>query len=336
MNNKLYTVKQSIFKRLFKMDRNKNQENPVLSGLLGFCVGDALGVPVEFQLRDEINKITTMTGYGTHNQPPGTWSDDSSLTFCLAESLIRGYDLNDIKQKMCDWYYYGYWNVNDKLPFDIGRTTFKALSKIKAGINLSEAGEQNEKDNGNGSLMRVLPLAYYLKEKKTKDKIPLIEEVSGITHAHIRSKIACSIYVEFAIQLLNYHSPIIAYEKMKEVIIPYYKNKGHQEELNHFKRILEHDISTYQEHEIKSTGYVVDSLEACLWSFLTTTTFSDAVLKAVNLGEDTDTIGALTGGLAGIYYGVNSIPKRWVRTISRKSDIYDLSNRFCQSLLKNK
>lgn len=332
MNNRLYTVKQSILQKIFNVNRNKQKSNVALSGLLGFCIGDALGVPVEFQSRDEINKVTTMIGYGTHNQPAGTWSDDSSLTFCLTESLIHGYDLNDVKQKMCDWYYFGYWNVNDKLPFDIGRTTFKALSKIKSGIALEEAGEKDEKDNGNGSLMRVLPLAFYLKDKKNEEKFPIIEEVSGITHAHIRSKIACSIYVEFAIQLLNYHPPGEAYERMKEVIIGYYKNKGYEEELNHFERILKQNISTYEECEIKSTGYVIDSLEACLWSFLTTTTFSEAVLKAVNLGEDTDTIGALTGGLAGIFYGENNIPKHWIRTIRKKSGIYDLSDRFYQSL----
>lgn len=332
MNNRLYTVKQSILQKMFGVNRNKQKSNVALSGLLGFCVGDALGVPVEFQSRDEMNKITSMTGYGTHNQPPGTWSDDSSLTFCLTESLIHGYDLNDVKQKMCDWYYFGYWNVNDKLPFDIGRTTFKALSKIKSGIASEEAGEKDENDNGNGSLMRVLPLAFYLKDKKDEEKFPIIEEVSGITHAHIRSKIACSIYVEFAIQLLNYHTSEEAYERMKEVIISYYQNKGCEEELIHFERMLKQNISTYEECEIKSTGYVIDSLEACLWSFLTTTTFSEAVLKAVNLGEDTDTIGALTGGLAGILYGKNNIPKNWIRTIRKKSEIYDLSDRFYQSL----
>lgn len=334
MNNRLYTVKQSILQKIFNVSRNKQKSNVALSGLLGFCIGDALGVPVEFQSRDEINKITTMIGYGTHNQPAGTWSDDSSLTFCLTESLIHGYNLNDIKQKMCDWYYFGYWNVNDKLPFDIGRTTFKALSKIKSGIALEEAGEKDEKDNGNGSLMRVLPLAFYLKDTKDEEKFPIIEEVSGITHAHIRSKIACSIYVEFAIQLIEYHSREKAYAGMKEVILSYYNNKGYEEELKHFERIVKRDIYTYQEHEIKSTGYVVDSLEACLWSLLTTETFSEAVLKAVNLGEDTDTIGALTGGLAGIFYRENNIPKKWIRTISKKTDIYDLANRFYQSLQK--
>ncbi|MCU5282945.1 ADP-ribosylglycohydrolase family protein [Bacillus cereus] len=332
MNNRLYTVKQSILQKLFDVNCNKQKSNVALSGLLGFCIGDALGVPVEFQSRDKMNKITSMTGYGTHNQPPGTWSDDSSLTFCLTESLIHGYDLNDLKQKLCDWYYFGYWNVNDKLPFDIGRTTFKALSKIKSGIASEEAGEKDEKNNGNGSLMRVLPLAFYLKDKKDGEKFPTIEEVSGITHAHVRSKIACSIYVEFAIQLLNYHPPEEAYGRMKEVIIGYYNNKGYEEELNHFDRILKQNIYIYEEREIKSTGYVIDSLEACLWSFLTTTTFSEAVLRAVNLGEDTDTIGALTGGLAGIFYGENNIPKKWIRAISKKSEIYDLSDRFYQSL----
>ncbi|MFF2532480.1 ADP-ribosylglycohydrolase family protein [Brevibacillus sp. NPDC058079] len=140
-----------------------------------------------------------MTGFGTHNQPVGTWSDDSSMTFCLVENLIAGYDIEDLKKLFCNWYYYGHRTHNHNLPFDIGQSTFKALSNIKAGVSKSESGLSSENSNGNGSLMRVLPLAFYLRDAEDESKFTMVEEVSGITHAHMRSKIAFALYVEIAI-----------------------------------------------------------------------------------------------------------------------------------------
>jgi ADP-ribosyl-[dinitrogen reductase] hydrolase len=306
----------------------------VIGGVLGFAVGDALGVPYEFKSRTEVQLVSKMTGYGSHKQPPGSWSDDSSMTFCLMEDLIEGYDIERLKERFCNWYYYGEWTHNNKLPFDIGQSTFKALSKIKAGIVYGETGLVDEKSNGNGSVMRVIPLCYALIHETADIKYPLIEEVSGITHAHIRSKIACSIYVETGIQLLLGNTPFKAYENMKKEIVQYYEGRGVGEELKRFERILKQDISTLQLSDIESSGYVVDSLEASLWSFLTTTNYKEAVLRAVRLGLDTDTIGAMTGGLAGLYYGEQSIPSKWRKIIARKRDIDELSKRFYESLIR--
>lgn len=303
----------------------------IKSALFGLCVGDALGVPVEFLSRHSFQQVTTMVGYGTHNKPPGTWSDDSSMTFCTVESLCKGFDLEDMKQNFCNWIYEGHW-THDGHAFDIGITTSNVLARIKAGTSERESGEKDEYSNGNGSLMRILPFAFYAAHLPHKERFSHIEEASGITHAHIRSKIACSIYIEFAINLLQGETVLEAYQHMKPVIIEHYFKHQNEDELAHFKRVLLEDIFTLKSTEIASSGYVVSTLEAALWCTLTTNSYREAVLKAVNLGDDTDTVGAVTGGLAGILYGFDHIPIHWINTISRKDDIIQLCDQFASSL----
>ena len=309
------------------------KKDRVIGGLVGVCVGDALGVPVEFVSRDKLrlNPIKDMVGYGTHNQPPGTWSDDSSLTLCLAESLCKGFDIHDIANKFIKWLYEGYWTPYGE-TFDIGNTTYIAISRLKSGVNPLDAGPKDEFSNGNGSLMRILPLSFYLEKMKKEEQFEITHKVSRITHGHLRSQMACGIYIQIAINLLKEDPPEIAYKKAKEISLDYYSRKPYVYELKHFDRILKSDIRKLSINSIKSTGYVIDTLEASLWSFLNSKTFKDAVLTAVNLGGDTDTIGAVTGGLAGIYYGYNAIPKDWVKKIARIDEIIELSERLFKAI----
>lgn len=312
-----------------------SEKTRVLGGIYGLCVGDALGVPVEFEERAKLKKypIRDMIGYGTHNQRPGTWSDDSSLTFCLMESLISGYDIDDIGKKLSSWYYNKLWAPYD-IVFDIGVSTRMSLRRLNLGRSPKISGETDEFSNGNGSLMRILPLVFFL-EDYPDDKFQIVEEVSAITHAHIRSKIACSIYIEVASNLLKGLSPYDSYKKMKPVIMEYYKDKGYEDELKHFSRILDDNVYKLKENEVKSGGYVIDTLEAGLWCLLRGKSYEDSVLKAVNLGGDTDTTGAVTGGLAGVYYGYDSIPGKWIMCLARKEDIRDLINRFYDNVYNN-
>jgi ADP-ribosyl-[dinitrogen reductase] hydrolase len=269
-----------------------------------------------------------MIGYGSHNQPPGTWSDDSSLAFCLAESLCDGYDLADIANKFCRWTNEGYWTPHGHV-FDIGIATRNAIARLESGVTPTEAGGADEYSNGNGSLMRILPLAYYVKHLPDPDeKFSIIHEVSSLTHAHPRSQTACGIYIEIALNLLEGSSLKRAYELMKAAVKEYYRHKSpYARELPYFSRILDDDITECTDEEIRSTGYVVHTLEASLWCLLTSTSYQETVLKAVNLGEDTDTTGAVVGGLAGIAYGIEAIPSSWVEQIARKEDIRDLTER---------
>ena len=309
------------------------KKEKVVGGLVGVCVGDALGVPVEFVSRDKLklNPIKDMVGYGTYNQPPGTWSDDSSLTLCLAESLCKGFNIHDIADKFIKWLFEGYWTPYDE-TFDVGNTTYIAISRLKSGIDPLDAGPKDEFSNGNGSLMRILPLSFYVEKMNKEEQFEISHKVSRLTHGHLRSQMACGIYIQIAVNLLKGNSPEVAYEKAKEISLDYYSSEPYLHELRHFDRILKSDIRKLPLDLIKSTGYVIDTLEAALWSFLNSKTFRDAVLTAVNLGGDTDTIGAVAGGLAGIYYGYSAIPESWVKKIARIDEIIELSERLFRTI----
>ncbi len=302
-------------------------ENKVKAGIIGVCIGDALGVPVEFKSRDYLKNfpVTEMQEFGSHNQPKGTWSDDSSLTLCLAEVLTKGYNLEKIGQRFVKWMKYGHWTAHGRL-FDIGVTTQQAIGRLIKGESARFSGNIFEEDNGNGSLMRILPLAFYLKDEENFNNIyQTVKEVSTITHGHFRSVFACFIYVIFTIQLIKGRNKTDAYTYMQEMSLEYAEEQWFSlKEVALFHRILNNDISGYPEEEIRGSGYVLHSLEASLWCFLNTESYSEAVLKAVNLGEDTDTTGAITGGLAGIYYGFENIPQEWVNELARKDDIEKL------------
>jgi len=302
--------------------------NKVLDGLFGVCVGDALGLPVQFAPRSERKKkpVADMTGYGVFNMPPGTWSDDSSLTFCLAESLCHGYDLDDIADQFQKWLYKGHWTPFGQ-AFDIGNSTGRSIRRLKNGVSSTNSGDSDEKSNGNGSLMRILPLVYFLEDAELDERFTITHKVSSITHAHPRSKIACGIYVAMAINILKGESLSSSYTNIKKTVKDYYTSDPYKAELNHFQRILNGDISLLAEAEIGSSGYVVHTLEASIWCLLNFETYRDTVLAAVNLGEDTDTTAAVAGGLAGIYYGFDGIPKEWVDVITKKEKIIDLANR---------
>ncbi|MFY1048113.1 ADP-ribosylglycohydrolase family protein [Chryseobacterium sp. GP-SGM7] len=310
-------------------------ENFVKAGIFGVCIGDALGVPVEFRTREELKRspVTKMRALGSHRQPAGTWSDDSSLTLCLASSLCNGYNLEDMALKFLQWYNTEIWTPHGRV-FDIGIATSQAIHRISKGISPTLCGGISEFDNGNGSLMRVLPLLFYIKNLPIEQRFDKVKEVSSITHGHIRSVLACFIYLEFALEILNKKEKWEAYKAMQKTVREFLNHTPvcSQDEMDKFHRILELKVGEYdvaqlhtlQEEEISSGGYVLHSLEASLWCFLNSESYSEAVLKGVNLGEDTDTTGAITGGIAGIYYGFENIPEEWIEVLVRKDDIENL------------
>lgn len=288
----------------------------IYNGIMGLIVGDALGVPVEFKKRDTY-KITGMTGYGTHNQPPGTWSDDSSMTLATLESIARlkKIDLYDIMRNFYRWLYEGEFTPYGKV-FDVGRTTRCAIDKYVKGTPAEECGGKKITDNGNGALMRILPLAFLNWDFKN------ICNVAGLTHAHGISQKACLLYITAADKILRGMSC----EKILADI--------------HFDSWSEtiglRDPRVLKREDINSTGYVVDTLEAALWSLYNTDNYRDCVLTAVNLGDDTDTVAAVAGGLAGLMYGCGGkrgIPKEWISQIARKEWIKNLCRDFENSVL---
>lgn len=299
------------------------------SALFGLAVGDALGVPAEFKSREELKRhpITDMVGNGSHNVPAGTWSDDSSLAFCLAEALTQEFKLETVAQNFQNWLYHNYWTPLGDV-FDVGIATNKAIANLSKGIEPELAGGANEGDNGNGSLMRILPLAFYITNKTLAERFDIIKAVSSVTHRHIRSVIACFYYVEFALGLLITKDRFAIYKQLKTVVTDHLHTIGiDPSEIQLFDRLLVKNIDWLPEDQIHSSGYVVHTLEASIWCLLKTDSYKQAVLKAVNLGEDTDTTAAVTGGLAGLLYGIDQIPGEWVSKLARREDIEDLAKR---------
>lgn len=305
----------------------------VSGALFGVCVGDALGLPVQFLSREEVRRdpVTGMRGHGTFGLPQGTWSDDSSLTFCLAESLCDGYDIDDIAARFVRWYRDGYWTPFGR-AFDIGNSTSSAMRRLLRGEDPKSSGDTDEMSNGNGSLMRSIPLAFHTASLDIDTRFRIVHEVSAITHAHPRAIAACGIYIQIAVHLLGGANPSQAVDEAKKTVKSVYKKEPFKGELTHFSRILERDISHLSENDIRSGGYAVHSLEAALWCLLNEDSCASTILRAVNLGEDTDTTGAVAGGLAGLYYGYESIPNEWIDALARKKDILDLSRRFAEAV----
>lgn len=302
--------------------------------VIGTAVGDALGVPVEFMSRTHLERypVTNMRAYGTHHQPAGTWSDDSALTFCLVEQIVEGYDLGLLAKRFQRWFFENTWTPHG-VVFDIGIATRNALDRLEKGVPPAQSGEAGEYANGNGSLMRVLPLAFYLRNDPITERFEIVSEVSAITHAHIRSKVACFFLVELGIQLLKGHDKRDAYHRAQHNVRDFVNSiECDNDEKELFVRVFFDDIAQVPAREIYSSGYVIHTLESSLWAFLSTESFEEAVLRAVNLGGDADTTGSVVGGLAGLYYGEQRIPKAWIKTLARSQDISGLAERFAQKI----
>ncbi|GAB3648902.1 ADP-ribosylglycohydrolase family protein [Hymenobacter agri] len=310
------------------------------AALLGLAVGDALGVPVEFAPRAARQKdpVVDMRAYGTHHQPAGTWSDDASLTFCLAETLARpggrhgAPDLADFARRSINWLYQSYWTAHGK-TFDVGNATRAAIDRLQRGIEPTQAGPSSEFDNGNGALMRILPLAFHdvwrAENLDMNAAWTLTENVASVTHGHPRSTLGCFLYLLVARGLLAGLTPADACAAMCELANPWLaqSHKRTAEQASYYQATLNGKLPKLKEAVISSSGYVAHTLEAALWCLLRHDTYAATVLAAVNLGDDTDTTGAVAGGLAGLAYGEAGIPAEWLAVLARRADIENLAER---------
>ena len=299
--------------------------------LLGIAVGDAMGLPYEFLARDEISISSgaLMIGFGSHHQEPGTFSDDSSLTFCTVESLINEFNIDEIAANYIKWKNENYWTATGEI-FDIGKTTAIAIDRIASGISPINSGEKEEFSNGNGSLMRILPLVFTIKDFSIEKRFEYSKQLSGITHAHPRSVMACFYYLEFArLIIAGKRKKIICSQLAIELTSFFNQMDETRAELHHFDRLLKGPfMNSYSVTEIKSTGYVIDTLEAAMYCFIKYNRYEMAIIQAIQLGNDTDTIAAVTGGLAALYFGHHTIPETWLMGLKRKDDIIDLAKRW--------
>lgn len=315
----------------------------IKSLIFGHAIGDALGVPVEFESREELmsTPVEDMRGYGSYPVPAGAWSDDTSMTLCLMDSLVNKgkIDYADIMDRFVRWYKKAEYTPTGVM-FDIGAATRHALlayapdSIIIPKTEPLLCGGNNEYDNGNGSLMRIAPLSVYFYAQHgtlvTSDDMRELHEISMLTHAHPRSLMACGIYLLIAVRLLDNANITKAIGDGLNAAHNYYaRQSDFAAEVKSYERLWNiNEFAAFTADSIKSSGYVVDTLEAALWCLLTTDSYRTCVLKAVNLGDDTDTVGAIAGGLAGLAYGWKNIPQEWKDGILRADFIEDLCRKF--------
>lgn len=309
--------------------------------IMGSVVADALGVPGEFMSRHELSKkpITDMIGGGAHNQLPGTWSDDTSMTLCTMDSLIAcGIDFDDLMQRFSDWLRKASNTAREEV-FDIGGTTRRAIVCYENHTPALDCGETSEYACGNGSLMRIIPTALYLVGQygnRTLDdrSADIIHNTSKCTHAHLRCQMACGIFCSVVFQLccggdlrnatlFGIRSALAYYGKRPDFAVVY----------DEFSNL--DTIQTWEESDVMSTGYVLHTLQAALWCLLNSSGYAECVLKAVNLGEDTDTTAAVAGALAGLWYGAKQIPEGWAQVTAKYEQIQERTKRFYYACLKN-
>lgn len=308
-----------------------SERERIFGGLWGSLVGDALGVPVEFKDRATVqtDPVISMRGYGTHKQPVGTWSDDSSLLLCSADSLVRNeFDTEDMGKRFLAWYREELWTPHGKV-FDAGVTTVEAISRIATGVRAQVAGGDSQYSNGNGSLMRIIPVSLRFSDGSVKQFLDRVHWASSITHRHPRSLMACGLFSLVIRQLLAGTDAATAVKQALDAFRTFYEPDSYWAiELDYFQLLLAGDLNQRPESEIDSSGYVIHTLTASLWCLLTTSCFEECVLKAVNLGGDTDTTGCVAGGLAGVTYGIRAVPSAWIAQLARKGDLDCLFEKF--------
>lgn len=285
--------------------------------LLGLACGDALGTTLEFKPKDSYIPLTDMVGGGPFKLRPGQWTDDTSMMLCLADSLIEmdGIDLDDQIQRYIDWYKHGK-NSSTGLCFDIGNTVRDALERYVVTGN-AQAASTSEYAAGNGSLMRIAPIALFYHGHPELVAMDAAAESSKTTHGEQRCVEACELMTLLIHRLLNVQcipeKQVFLSKAFADFLV--YRPHCHSD----IRLILDGEPFKKTRSQIHGTGFVIASLEAALWCFIRSDSFADGVLLAANLGDDADTTAAIFGQLAGAFYSVTGIPEEWLAVLHWKS-----------------
>ena len=301
----------------------------VKEGILGCAIADALAIPTKGLDRNYLleHPVLKMTPCIRKGLPKGAWGDSTSLMLATTYAITKkGIDYNYIAENCVSWFTSNkYCSVGES--FGIGKTTLKSLIRFTQRQKPAyECGENGFEDNGNSALKMMIPVAYYFNaNKEPKERIyEVIKKVCSITHRNDISICACYIYVHYLMYILNGNNKFSAFKKLKTV--DYSKFNNHT--LEYFSRILVGNVYELDIDEIRSSSFVVDTLECVLWCFIKSDNFKDCVVATTNIGGDTSSIGALTGVIAGIYYGTNKIPKEWIEDVRKKEYLTDISENF--------
>ncbi|ADL52692.1 ADP-ribosylation/Crystallin J1 [Clostridium cellulovorans 743B] len=303
----------------------------IIGGIWGLLVGDAVGVPYEFNNAEILRELLYIDiepprGFAKtyENVETGTWSDDGAQALCLLDSLLsKGkMDINDFAERLLNWYEKGLWAVDNRV-FDIGIQTAEALRAYKRGVSPLNSGMIRPNGKGNGALMRVLPLAIW--HKGTDEQ--LVEDAhlqTLVTHGNRCNGVCCALYCLWARRILNGLEIEEAYIDAVDVLRSIY------EEGSEFRNELEYVIKPDEEPIGKGSGYVVDSLKS-VRMVLKSKTYEEVIINAILLGDDTDTTACIAGGLAGLSYGIKAIPERWLNHMRGKELVDPLIKRLLES-----
>ncbi|TAM54827.1 MAG: ADP-ribosylglycohydrolase family protein [Paraburkholderia sp.] len=296
--------------------------NRLRGGLFGLLIGDALGVPYEFHSAASISTLSTIEMTPPPNferahegVPPGTWSDDGAQTLALLDAILRDreLDLDMFADNLLDWFHRGAFTPDGKV-FDVGLQTQRAFHQLASGVAPAVAGPIDERDNGNGALMRCLPVIMVATSRE--EVIHLARKQSLVTHGHERSQLCCALYCLTAVGILENMSAADAVRAAEDELLERYADIAEEAEL---KIALDGRFDAPQ-----GSGYVVDSFWSAVHCLLSTRNYEDCVKRAIMLGNDTDTTAAIAGGLAGVLYGEDGLPARWLATLRRKEVVEGL------------
>ncbi len=299
--------------------------------IFGHAVGDAVGGSVQFEEREVRDRfpVTDMTPFYGNHFPKGTWSDDTSMSLCAMDALTKhGLAFREVMANFKKWLFENEFTPTGE-TFDVGRACFLSI-KAASGSSAEGHGRCGESENGNGSLMRIYPFSLYLScsDFPLDGKIAYIHRASALTHAHPRSCVGCGIYSFVLWELLENPTKQGIKDGLKKAKA-YYREEP---ELIPYRRLFDGEFDLLPRDEIKSSGYVLDTLEAAVWCALTTENFRDCILKAVNLGLDTDSVGAVAGSLAGLLYGFEGIPEDWRNSLLKKEYLEETGEKFCDTM----
>jgi len=288
------------------------EESRAIGSLVGLAIGDAMGAPYEFSPRGFLVANHYGEG-GVHGVSKGEWTDDTSMALCIAKSLIdcRGFDANDQMRRYLDWYEHGYFCTRERC-FDIGATVRTALQNYKRSGD-PYSGVAGDGNSGNGSLMRIAPIAIFYKD----DKEALVEyaaKSSQTTHKSQLAVDACVVYAQLIAKAIGGASKeeLLSKDLLETTTLR-----------SEVRRIVE---GSYKEHKaFRSSGFVLHTLESALMAFYTTKTFEEGLRKVIALGEDTDTAGAVYGQLAGAYYGYDAIDEKYIKELLWHDKIFEIA-----------
>lgn len=301
-NGRFYEGPKELTSGPWKHLSLREAQSKAAGAMLGLAIGDALGATLEFQSRDSAH-VEDLVGGGPFQLKPGEWTDDTSMALCLADSLLEqhGFDQHSLAERLVQWYREGKNSVNGTC-FDIGATTRAALDQFIAS-GITGRGPAGFRAAGNGGLVRVAPIVIYYRHSFAQTWT-MAKAQSVVTHAAMEAVSATQF---FAAKLWDALNGATKAEVFEPTVLPV------------TDRVLLLNAGEYKSksrEQISSSGYVIDTLEAALWTVWNTQRFEDAVLKAANLGDDSDSVAAVAGQLAGALYGIESIPQAWLERLA--------------------